>query len=90
MVLVRISLMIYQRTGLRRKPIEVIGTYDAIPKPPPPGVEGKLVKDVELDFDRAKYWLGVGAQPSDAVARIFIKVDIISLFFFMVDIHFFQ
>ncbi|KAK9471148.1 ribosomal protein S16 domain-containing protein [Dipodascopsis tothii] len=60
-----------QRTGLRRKPIEVIGTYNSIPQAPPPGEDGPMVKNVELDFTRTKYWLGVGAQPSDAVARLF-------------------
>ncbi|HRD76313.1 MAG TPA: 30S ribosomal protein S16 [Hyphomicrobiaceae bacterium] len=42
--------------------IEQIGTHNPI-----------LPKDhadrVKLDLDRAKYWLGVGAQPTDRVAR---------------------
>ena len=42
--------------------IEKIGTYNPL-----------LAKDdekrVQLNEDRAKYWLGVGAQPSDRVAR---------------------
>lgn len=42
--------------------IEKIGTYNPL-----------LAKDsaerVKLDGDRAKYWLGVGAQPTDRVAR---------------------
>ncbi|MXO90513.1 30S ribosomal protein S16 [Pontixanthobacter aquaemixtae] len=42
--------------------LEQIGTYNPL-----------LAKDdenrVKLDEDRAKYWLGVGAQPSDRVAR---------------------
>jgi small subunit ribosomal protein S16 len=42
--------------------IEKIGTYNPL-----------LAKDDEkrlvLDGDRAKYWLGVGAQPTDRVAR---------------------
>jgi len=28
------------------------------------------VKDIRLDTTRAKYWLGVGAQPSDPVWRL--------------------
>jgi small subunit ribosomal protein S16 len=42
--------------------IEKIGTYNPL-----------LAKDsderVKLDTDRAKHWLGVGAQPTDRVAR---------------------
>ncbi|MGC6399609.1 30S ribosomal protein S16 [Sphingomonas sp. FW199] len=42
--------------------IEKIGTYNPL-----------LAKDsperVKLDADRAKHWLGVGAQPTDRVAR---------------------
>lgn len=44
------------------KYLEQIGTYNPL-----------LAKDdenrVKLNEDRAKYWLGVGAQPSDRVAR---------------------
>ncbi|RDC60174.1 30S ribosomal protein S16 [Alteripontixanthobacter maritimus] len=44
------------------KYLEQIGTYNPL-----------LAKDdekrVQLNEDRAKYWLGVGAQPSDRVAR---------------------
>ncbi len=44
------------------KYLEQIGVYNPL-----------LAKDdparVKLDEDRAKYWLGVGAQPSDRVAR---------------------
>ncbi|KAL8791319.1 MAG: hypothetical protein Q9195_005938 [Heterodermia aff. obscurata] len=51
------------RKARNSKPIEVLGTYDPIPKPPPLG-EGKPFKDIKLDTARAKYWLGVGAQPN--------------------------
>ena len=44
------------------KYLEKIGTYNPL-----------LAKDseqrVQLDADRAKHWLGVGAQPTDRVAR---------------------
>lgn len=44
------------------KYVEKIGTYNPL-----------LAKDsperVKLDSDRAKHWLGVGAQPTDRVAR---------------------
>ncbi|KAI9672624.1 MAG: 37S ribosomal protein S16, mitochondrial [Alyxoria varia] len=51
------------RTARNSKPMEVLGTYDPIPKTPPLG--GRKYKDIQLDIDRAQYWLGVGAQPSD-------------------------
>ncbi|RDW62124.1 ribosomal protein S16 [Coleophoma cylindrospora] len=59
----------HARTARNSKPIEVLGTYDPIPKMPTDG-EGKPFKDVKLDSARAKYWLGVGAQPSDPAWRL--------------------
>ena len=41
---------------------ELVGTYDPLKKP----------AEVKLDAERIKYWLGVGAQPSDTV-RSFIR-----------------
>ena len=50
------------RSARDGKYLEQIGTYNPL-----------LAKDdekrVQLNEDRAKYWLGVGAQPSDRVAR---------------------
>lgn len=40
--------------------IEVIGTYNPLTQP----------ETVELKADRAAYWLGVGAKPSDGVIPI--------------------
>jgi len=57
--------------------MEVLGTYDPIPKPAPFG-EGKPFKDIKLDTARAKYWLGVGAQPSDPAWRLLSMVSDIS------------
>jgi len=37
--------------------IEILGTYDPVKNPP----------DVHLKMDRIKYWLSVGAQPSNTV-----------------------
>ena len=34
-------------------------------------------KHLLLNFERAKYWLALGAQPSDTVARIFGQVGLI-------------
>jgi len=50
-----------------------IGTYDPIPKPAVDG-EGRPWKDIKLDSARAKYWLGVGAQPSDSAWRLLSMV----------------
>ena len=42
--------------------IEQIGTFDPMLKKDNP-------ERVKLDVERAKHWLGVGAQPTDRVAR---------------------
>jgi len=41
--------------------IEKIGTYNPLTKP----------ADIDLDFDRALYWLQTGAQPTDTVRAVF-------------------
>ena len=45
------------------KHLEILGHYDPIPQ-----VDG--AKHVGLKFERIKYWLGVGAQPSKPVADL--------------------
>lgn len=63
------------RSARNSKPLEVLGTYDPIPRPPPAGDEGKKpFKDIRLDTSRAKYWLGVGAQPSEPAWRLLSMV----------------
>ncbi|KAF6795421.1 ribosomal protein S16 [Colletotrichum sojae] len=62
------------RTARNSKPMEVIGTYDPIPKQDPYDNSGKLHKDIRLDSLRARYWIGVGAQPSDTVWRLLSMV----------------
>lgn len=42
--------------------VEDIGTYDPL--------EEKLEKKITLKAERAKYWLGVGAQPSESAASL--------------------
>ena len=37
--------------------------------------EGRPFKDIRLDSVRAKYWLGVGAQPSDPAWRLLSMVS---------------
>ncbi|KAL8716425.1 MAG: hypothetical protein Q9220_000332 [cf. Caloplaca sp. 1 TL-2023] len=65
------------RTARNSKPLEVLGTYDPIPKPPPGPGTGKAVKDIKLDTSRAKYWLGVGAQPSDPAWRLLSMIGLL-------------
>ncbi|MBN1331623.1 30S ribosomal protein S16 [Candidatus Dojkabacteria bacterium] len=43
--------------------IEQLGTYDPTQNP----------SEFKVDKDRVKYWLGVGAQPTDTVARFLAK-----------------
>ena len=43
---------------------EAVGTYDPLKKP----------AEIKLDAERVKYWLGMGAQPSDTV-RSFLKLQ---------------
>ncbi len=77
-----------------KKPIEVLGTYDPIPRiplaspgdTPLPAADGvstsasvatppKRYKDIKLDTARTKYWLGVGAQPTEPVAKLLNMVS---------------
>jgi small subunit ribosomal protein S16 len=39
---------------------EILGTYNPITDP----------AEVKIDVERARYWLSVGAQPTDRVARL--------------------
>jgi small subunit ribosomal protein S16 len=43
---------------------EAVGTYDPLKKP----------AEIKLDAERIKYWLGLGAQPSDTV-RSFLRLQ---------------
>ncbi|KAK8231151.1 ribosomal protein S16 domain-containing protein, partial [Phyllosticta paracitricarpa] len=68
----------HARTARNSKPLEVLGTYDPIPKKPKPGdVETRPFKDIKLDRPRAQYWLGVGAQPTDTMWRLLSMVGIL-------------
>ena len=98
--------------------MEVIGTYDPLPRTPLATADGpeddssasnsqennqvhsegqhrqqqsndpvtglprtrRKYKDIRLDQSRTKYWLGVGAQPSEPVERLLCMVRIRSLF----------
>lgn len=52
-----------QRRPRDGKFIEIIGTYD-------PKVDGE---NFSIDLDRAEYWVGVGARPSQTVGSIIKK-----------------
>ena len=65
------------RTARNSRPLEVLGTYDPVPKPDPYDNSGKLHKDIKLDTQRAKYWIGVGAQPTDTAWRLLSMVGIL-------------
>src|SRR5690242_12534702 len=47
--------------------IEIIGHYNPVRQP----------KELAIKADRARYWLGVGAQPSDTVVRLLKQVQIL-------------
>jgi len=51
------------------KYIECIGWYD--PKPDP--------SKIKIDTERALYWLGVGAQPSDTVRSLLRKAGVLQI-----------
>ncbi|KAK0654983.1 ribosomal protein S16 domain-containing protein [Cercophora newfieldiana] len=68
----------HARTARNSRPLEVLGTYDPIPKKDIYDPEGKPHKDIKLDITRAKYWIGVGAQPSDTARRLLSLVGIMN------------
>ena len=51
------------RTRRDGPPVEELGSYDPSRK--------AWAEKVQLDADRARYWLGVGALPSETVRSIF-------------------
>lgn len=75
------------KTARNSKPMEVLGTYNPIPQTPlatpdtpeflPSGekFQARKYKDIKLDITRTKYWLGVGAQPSEPVERLLCMVS---------------
>ncbi|KAJ0163927.1 Ribosomal protein S16, mitochondrial [Colletotrichum tanaceti] len=65
------------RTARNSKPIEVIGTYEPIPKQDPYDPTTKLHKDIRIDTLRASYWIGVGAQPTDTAWRLLAMVGLV-------------
>lgn len=73
------------RTARNSRPMEVLGTYNPAPQRDPyesatispdsrRGHNIKPHKDIQLDVTRAKYWIGVGAQPTETVWRLLSMV----------------
>ena len=58
------------RTPRDGKFLEIVGTYNPI-------ANKHGMKEIRLKEDRLKYWLAVGAQPSDRVAWILGKFGIL-------------
>ncbi|KAF2703778.1 ribosomal protein S16 [Pleomassaria siparia CBS 279.74] len=68
----------HARTARNSRPLEVLGTYNPLPQPPRPGdTHGRPWKDIKLDISRARYWIGVGAQPSDTAWRLLAMIGIL-------------
>ncbi|MDZ4661410.1 MAG: 30S ribosomal protein S16 [Pseudomonadota bacterium] len=55
------------KAKLKGRFIEIVGQFDPAPK-------GKAL-GVNLNMERIKYWLGVGAQPSDTVRDLIRKAE---------------
>ena len=47
--------------------IETVGFYDPITQP----------ATVRIDDERARHWLGVGAQPTDTVRHLFVRAGLL-------------
>ncbi len=47
--------------------IEIVGHYNPVHQP----------KELVVKNDRVRYWLGVGAQPSDTVVRLLKQVNVL-------------
>ncbi|KAL6705670.1 37S ribosomal protein S16, mitochondrial [Coniothyrium glycines] len=69
----------HARTSRSSRPLEVLGTYSPTPLAPLPGstAAARPWKDVKLDISRARYWVGVGAQPSDTAWRLLSMVGVL-------------
>ncbi|KAJ3292092.1 hypothetical protein HK104_005567 [Borealophlyctis nickersoniae] len=54
------------------KHLERVGTYNALP-------DKDGVKHIELNVPRIKYWLGAGAEPTEKVAWLLAKANLMPL-----------
>ena len=60
-------VVIDSRSARDGRAIEELGYYNPITEP----------SELKIDGERAKYWLGVGAQPSDTVRGLLKKSGVI-------------
>lgn len=85
------NIVVAQAKSARdKRPMEVLGTYNPIPQTPVASADTpeflangekfvpKRFKDIRLDSSRTKYWLGVGAQPTEPVAKLLCLVSFCS------------
>lgn len=56
-----------KKRAVKRKFIEILGHYNPILQP----------KQLEINKDRAGFWLGRGAQPSDTVRNLMVDLGIL-------------
>lgn len=77
------TLLTQYRKAPQAKPIETIGTFDPIPKKIDSQDSIPRIKDIQLNVERFKYWISVGAQPSDTVRSLAEKVCPSSLYLFL-------
>ena len=56
------------RTPRDGRSIEEIGTYNPL--------EADATKQITVDADRVKYWLSVGAQPTDTVISLLKRAGV--------------
>jgi len=57
-----------QKKAVQRKFIEILGNYNPIMKP----------KQLVIDKERALFWIGRGAQPSDTVNNLMVDLGILA------------
>ena len=54
-----------KRIGKKFSPVYRVVVLDARKKR-----DGRVIEEIRVDSERVRYWLGVGAQPSDTVHRL--------------------
>ncbi len=57
-----------KKKAVKRKFIEIIGNYNPSSNP----------KQLVVDKERALYWIGQGAQPSETVNNLLVRMDVLA------------
>lgn len=65
----RVVVMDSKKDSQSGKVIEVLGAYDA---------RGKMGERATINAERAKYWISVGAQPSDTVHNLLVDAKVVT------------